>query len=295
MTLANCRLPRHLLLPGFALLPLLLPVPASALSLAFSATAECDAGLGRVTNSGPMLGASCSQEQYIPGPPGQNVTITADASARSNWGQKRIGAQAEALIGMSRPAGLFHASATTMIRLTDEFNIQAQNAGGLAVTSGTFSATLTVVGSLQSLAVADATAVTGARLDYDLRVGDATPVVNTLLVTPDQLVPFAFPVVFTASWVQGLPVLVDMKAIATAVAEATGENGVLSNAQFGNSLEWGGIQAVYDEQGTPVASFTAMSADGVDWSTEAAVVPVPAALPMLASGLGVLVWARRFC
>jgi len=270
----------------------LLPTTTSAFSISFSSAAECNAGLGRITNSGPMPAANCSQEQFIPGGPGQSVTITADASARSNWGQQRIGVHAEALVSMSRPAGLFHASATTMIHLTDEFNIEALNTGGLSVDSGTLTATMLVVGSLQSLAVATPTAVTGARLDFDLRVGDSAPIVDTLLLTPSSFASFAIPVVINASWVSGQPILVDMTAVATAVAEATGENGVQSIAQFGNSLEWGGIQQVLDEQGMPVASFTALSPDGVNWASPA-VVPLPAAAWLFGSALGWLVWMRR--
>ena len=130
--------------------------------------------------------------------------------------------------------------------------------------------------------------MSGARLDYDLRVGDANSVIDSLIVTPNDIAPFFIPVIVTSSWQRGSPVLVDLRAIATAVAEAGADSFVQSRVQFGNSLEWDGIQALFDEQGNPVESFTALSPDGVDWATASTVVPLPGAAWLLVSGLSAL-------
>ena len=104
---------------------LLAPLPASALSLFFSSTAECDAGLGRITNSGPMPSANCYQEQAIPVGEITKIEVVAEAEASSNWGPQRIGVEAEAQLSTSDAGGPFHASSTTEIRLMDEFSVEA--------------------------------------------------------------------------------------------------------------------------------------------------------------------------
>jgi len=270
------------------LLGALLATPAAnALSVAFSASAECNAGLGTVSNGGPQPAANCFQEQIIPGP-GENPAMTAIASSSSNWGPQRIGLNAQAQVAAANtPGGSFHASASATVQLLDEFNVEALNAGGGNVDSGTMTVQLMLNGFLQAFGD-DGT----ADLFYDIRVGNSAPATDTISTVPQNIVPIVLPVFVDLSWARGLPILVDLTATASVFSGTTGDGGTQTLVQFGNSLDWAGIVSVLDDQGAPVTSFTALSPDGVDWALPAAAVPVPAAVWLFGSALGLLGWMR---
>lgn len=61
-------------------------------------------------------------------------------------------------------------------------------------------------------------------------------------------------------------------------------------ADFSHTLRWGGISAVLDASGTPVAGWTVQSSPGVDLTTP---VPEPSTWAQLLAGLGLLGWLAR--
>lgn len=64
------------------------------------------------------------------------------------------------------------------------------------------------------------------------------------------------------------------------------------SAMFGNTVRWEGIDQIFGPDGEPVEGFSVSSASGMDWSGPT-LVPVPAALPLMATGLLGLAWYRR--
>lgn len=59
------------------------------------------------------------------------------------------------------------------------------------------------------------------------------------------------------------------------------------DADYSQTLRWGGITSVLDASGKPVADFTATSSSGFDYAS-AAPVPVPATSLLMLSGLGLV-------
>lgn len=65
-------------------------------------------------------------------------------------------------------------------------------------------------------------------------------------------------------------------------------------ADLYSTIAWGGVLALYDADGMPVESFQMVSGSGYDYATvQPAIVPLPATVWMLLTGIGALV-ARRF-
>lgn len=64
-----------------------------------------------------------------------------------------------------------------------------------------------------------------------------------------------------------------------------------SESDFENTLRWGGIQAVLDDQGRPVSGWGIRSLPGVDLTV--AVVPEPGTWAMMLGGLLAVGWIRR--
>ena len=65
-----------------------------------------------------------------------------------------------------------------------------------------------------------------------------------------------------------------------------------SEADFANTLAWGGITSVTDSHGVPIAGWTVTSASGFDYS-KPATVPEPSTFVLLAIALPSLLLARR--
>jgi hypothetical protein len=70
-----------------------------------------------------------------------------------------------------------------------------------------------------------------------------------------------------------------------------GEFGQLSESDFANTLRWGGIQSVLDDQGMPVSGWGISSLPGVDLTVAA--VPEPGNWAMMLGGLLALGWLKR--
>lgn len=87
---------------------------------------------------------------------------------------------------------------------------------------------------------------------------------------------------------------IQIKVALNVSAEAA--NAGSASGQFGNTLEWGGITELRDNAGSLVDSYNLVSGSGVDWRqavSAPAVVPLPAGLWLLFSGLLSLVPALR--
>ena len=87
-----------------------------------------------------------------------------------------------------------------------------------------------------------------------------------------------------------LQVALQAEGKARGVARGAGSK-VTALVLFSHTLAWGGISNVTDEFGAPVASFTAVGEDGLDWATPAA-VPLPPAVWLLGGAVAAL--SRRY-
>jgi hypothetical protein len=71
-----------------------------------------------------------------------------------------------------------------------------------------------------------------------------------------------------------------------------------AQGEYGNTIAWGGITQIYDENMTPLdmssIEVTALSSDGFDYAN-AAVVPLPASFWLLLSGIGGVLTYRSRC
>ena len=92
-------------------------------------------------------------------------------------------------------------------------------------------------------------------------------------------------------WSSLRPVSMQISGSATAVARHDFGGFALGLAQYGNTIVWGGITNLYDEDMNPIDlsqyEVSALSPDGFDYAN-AAVVPLPAAGWLLLSSLGLL-------
>ena len=113
-------------------------------------------------------------------------------------------------------------------------------------------------------------------------------------------VPVVVPVVFTARVGSATPIqyVMDMQGFAqssvfrNSASDLNSSSSIVGN--YSNSLSWGGITTVTDEDGNPITDFTALGEDGFNYRNAfASTVPEPASLVLLLSG-GVALGARRW-
>jgi hypothetical protein len=80
-----------------------------------------------------------------------------------------------------------------------------------------------------------------------------------------------------------------LSAIAEIGFEGTSSEQIYAHSDLGHTATWGGVTSVKTAAGELITEFTVVNADGVDFKNafQVAPVPLPAALPLLLSALGV--------
>ena len=110
-----------------------------------------------------------------------------------------------------------------------------------------------------------------------------------------QVITFSLPVKFNAPDFTLLFVQMQT-AVSTAALNQQGVTwAAAANSSFFNSVEWGGIDSVFDDQGKPVTGWSVNSASGFDYtrSYEAQAVPEPSAWALMSVGLLVLSYINK--
>ena len=260
----------------------------------FNTSVSCDVGQGTVTFGGTSIPSASCSEQMIDTNSDPAIGIAAEASANGRFGIKGFGFRTSMTVGAANVSGgTYFASSMIEGDLFGSFTVDALGTSATPVQGGSLLVQIFAQGAL--LTAQDGSGgVSDIDLIYDVSVGgipynrtfNAGGVKNFEFIAQNDT--------FTVPWQNGVPVIVDMRASSLGIVTTFGEGGATARADFQNSLDWGGILAVYDEKGNPVESFTALGEDGTDWSTPAAVVPLPAAAWLFMSGLiGLLLKGRR--
>jgi hypothetical protein len=95
---------------------------------------------------------------------------------------------------------------------------------------------------------------------------------------------------FSMQWYSEVSVTAVVEPIGTEISFSGHASAV---ANFSNTFVWDGITGLLDANGNPVASFTALSPDGVSYVGSLAPVPEPGAWSMLLAGLAALCLRRN--
>jgi hypothetical protein len=169
----------------------------------------------------------------------------------------------------------------------DTFFLDAIDSTGLRVFSGTFTATATFSGTAEASGSGSYNAL--ATVFGSMTVGNIGSPSQRILTT-DGSRPLFLPVSINVPWVAGAPIPILMQAVAEASGSAGNQVGSASGSfsaegDLMSTIEWTGITEVLDGNGNPVSSFTAMSADGIDYATGSAVVPLPATAWLFGSAI----------
>lgn len=227
--------------------------------------------------------------------------------ARASAASKTVGVFAESSVvvfsdeaGGSKVDGYMFSDA--FARFSDFVRIDARDGDGKKIPRGTLTVNFRVEGQLSVTLVAGDVVGSYARLDYraevdGMSIKPASPEIRIRYANEgadDDLGPLIIPdpepinVVLTETgipWDGTTPMSFAIEARARALAKAHGAvSSVLATAEFGHTLYWLGITDVADEFGNPVASFTALGEQDIDWAVPAA-VPVPAAGWLFGSAL----------
>lgn len=147
---------------------------------------------------------------------------------------------------------------------------------------------------------------TTTRASTSVNVNSITPVSDTMTAYGDrpasgsipQVITFALPVQFNAQNFTLLSVQMQTSVMTAALNQQGATWAAAANANFFNSIEWGGIDAVLDSQGHPLTGWTVSSASGFDYtrSYAAQAVPEPETYALMLTGFGALaVVARHRC
>jgi hypothetical protein len=271
---------------------------ASQAALEFHSEAVCiDNGTVQDGIAGGLAvpSASCS---YSVNRSGLNRRVgEAAADARAIAGARSVGVDVsvDATLATAFPT-VFGAKSIASARIDDIFIMTGTLPLGTPVSNGLMHINAVATGLIRLDTSGAATLNTQAFLQYVIAVGPGSASQTDLVMLGDLApgevrainVPFVIPAV---PFIAGLPIAVSMSARAELVGELVDEGTIDGRIQFGNSLDWLGISNVTDAGGTPLASFSAISADtGIDWGAVAA-VPEPAQWLLFACGLGILVLA----
>jgi hypothetical protein len=99
---------------------------------------------------------------------------------------------------------------------------------------------------------------------------------------------------YTVGFTYDTPFQLAIDSVVYTYAQASGIASASATFSSLNSVDWGGILSVTDDQGNAITDFTATSASGFDYTNAITPVPEPSVLAMLMAGLGVVgMCARR--
>lgn len=174
-------------------------------------------------------------------------------------------------------------------------------AGAPAGTMGTVIGRMLVSGSVDASPANYPFTVT--RASMSVNVNSITPVSDTMTAYGDrpasgsipQVITFALPVKFNEQNFTLLSVQMQTSVMTEALNQQGATWVAAANANFFNSIEWDGIDAVLDGQGHPLSGWTVSSASGFDYmrSFAAQAVPEPETYAMMIVGLGALALSIR--
>jgi hypothetical protein len=219
-----------------------------------------------------------------------NGLTIGDATATVGFRSVGVKATAETDLQTNLPEN-FGAAVSASAALDDVFIMDASFPNGTPVPSGFLQVNLVTTGFV-NLDIVGSGQLSEAHLNYTLLVGGSSVAVNSIdfmFFDGSQSVTAILNGVIP--WTAGVAIPIHMEASASVDANLTFSGSVDASADFGNSLDWIGITNVTDESGNPVASFSALSPEGLDWGV---VVPIPAAVWLFGSGLlGLVGIARR--
>lgn len=220
------------------------------------------------------------------------VTGFASATTSVTVGQGWARGSAEASAGGDPATG----SGSVQGMWVDDFTFSAPSQSGM----GTATVTLNVSGSLSASSGGSPGNHAGADWNLYFKAGTVSqPFVGlgqigaspSGVVASGDLSGGTYDVTFNFFF--NVPIEIRVALNVSASATDSGSAG----AQFGNTLEWGGITELRDSSGSLVGSYNLVSGSGVDWRQAVAapaVVPLPAGFGLLCSGLlGLALAARR--
>jgi hypothetical protein len=262
--------------------------PAGALSTGLSAAVTCTDQNPVDTDGGAGVpSAQCSYQVNRGGLDSRVGTIDASSSASAGFRSVGVSGSVEAEVVTRFPVN-FGATTSAQATLEDTFLMDASFPNGTPVPSGFLNVNVATSGFMDLIYSGQALLST-ATLSYSLSVGAAGTgdVITIFPGDPSAVFSALLPVVIP--WQQGVPLTVSMSASATVDGILTDDGSVDISVDFGNSLHWLGITEVTDSDGVPVASFSAVSGDGVDWGQ---VVPEPSTALLLAVGVCLLALPR---
>lgn len=262
------------------------------------------------TTSGVLLGTPAVCSGTYGGPFDQRGQVNLEGKAVGRTEDKKVGVLAESSIEVkSNQANGVHPSDSDMRsrsfgRFNDFVTLNARDSNGKLVPRGFMTVSAARTGEL-SVNFSDATfdeisALNGgdlsfASLTYSIEVNNEAVIDSTVEVRAGEAMKL-FPVESRRVFWDGSSALqFAMEADVTAYASARGAlagTRIHALVLFSNTLAWAGISNVTDEFGQPVASFSALGEDGVDWATPAT-VPLPTPAGLLGAALaGLGLWRR---
>lgn len=237
-------------------------------------------------------------DNFVENPDSEEFNGAYSYSANTDFKVKQVKANAE-VSGQS--ISILTMYNQVIAQYTDEFIFTATDLDGQPVAAGSFTAQAHFSGTATASGggLYNAFAAVGGSVSIN-NIGGGPRTIATasgLGVNSPREMNQVVPV--TVTWVSGLPIIVQMRAVAEAQGSSSDRFGsapgsFAATANIFNTIEWGGITDVKDQDGNAVASFTALNADGVDYATGfAAVVPLPGGVWLLVSALGLLGWMKR--
>lgn len=197
-----------------------------------------------------------------------------------------VGAIAFTNMFLSSTGPIFSGLAQASSTMRDSFVVAATDASGQPVTSGI----ATIVIGVEASASAEGIAGSLGSVVWAFDVGPFSTFGRVLATSNNPTDFFGDSFAFPIPWTSTTPVTVTFRATAEGSIAAGAAGSYSGLGSFDQSLEWRGISSVTDSAGNPVASFTALSPDGFDYSVA---VPEPGSIALVAIGLAGLARAGR--
>jgi hypothetical protein len=256
--------------------------PLLVLSLLVGAGERSEAA--PVFTTSVLAGCNAPATAISHGAPSESISCDIGFASASGRVASGIGfVRSEAAASVSASGLTVSAYGQGATRFQDSFTVQALDAGGVSVISGFLTATIRV----------DAVATAGdfgfASVLWNHAVGTVGNNGRALATTAGQISTSGGTFDLVVPWNAGvaLPITLFGNAEASGVM-ASGST--FGQADFMNSMYWLGISGVTDASGTPVASFTALSDQGVNYTLA---MPEPGTAMLLGASLLVVAGTRR--
>ncbi len=277
------------------------------------------------TPSGIALNAVSTYSESNPGGPNSSSSISLGRSTSNGFskpGAIRLQVTANSAAGVTGTTQVASGTSSAYGYLNDTFLVSTQNCPTCTAGSrGSLTFAVDIAGSVTGGGAANGPlpytsyAITSQwtnGLSVQSPIGGASDIVtidasgtytnNSGSVTTGQSGVGLGVQQYQMSFTFGIPISLQWNATVSTTAgcqasvltlSASADCGSSSDVNFSNTFGWAGILAVRDSYGQSVASYSALSADGINYVNNLAAIPEPASMSMASVGLLLMLLTQR--